>query len=265
MVGRVRRTRRSRNALTVALAAVVVSGACSDVRAPLSGADLQTVLPNVASVPRSAPADLTGASYQPVAVQDSIPVLLVPGWSDDERRLVALSVRLTSAGWDQERIQLLSFQDPVGSNRDHAREIAEAALLLKVRTGAERIDVVAHSMGGLATRYWLQNGGDVHVRRVVFLATPHQGTVTAHFGWGEGAREMEPRSAFLLGLLRAHPVPAGVRAITIRTPVDLHVLPAESATLPGIPDLRVCCPTHAGLLDDDQTFELIARFLKDAR
>jgi hypothetical protein len=56
-----------------------------------------------------------------------------------------------------------------------------------------------------------------------------------------------------------------VRAITIRTPLDLHVVPPESARLPGIPDLKVCCPTHAGLLEDEGTFELIARFLKDPR
>jgi triacylglycerol lipase len=220
-------------------------------------------MPNVAQVARpTAPAQTPTPASD---AQDGVPVLLIPGWSDDERRLVALNGRLTSAGWAQGRVQMLSFRDPVGSNRDHAREIAEAVLTLKLRTGAERIDIVAHSMGGLATRYFLQNGGDAHVRRVVFLATPHRGTVSAHFAWGEGAREMEPRSAFLLGLIRAHPVPPGVRAITIRTPLDLHVVPLESATLPGIPNLEVCCPTHAGLLDDDKTFELIARFLKDVR
>jgi triacylglycerol lipase len=192
------------------------------------------------------------------------PVLVIPGWSDDETNLAALGGRLTSAGWDAGRVHTLSFEDPVGSNRDHAREIAQAVMSLKARTGAERIDIVAHSMGGLATRYFLLNGGDAHVRRVVFLATPHQGTLTAHLGWGEGAREMEPRSTFLLGLLRSRPLPSGVRAITIRTPLDLHVVPPESATLPGVPDLKVCCPTHAGLLDDDQTFELIHRFLKDS-
>jgi triacylglycerol lipase len=194
-----------------------------------------------------------------------VPVLVIPGWSDDESRLAALGARLTAAGWEPGAVLTISFEDPVGSNRDHAREIAQAAVELKSRTGVERIDIVAHSMGGLATRYFLLNGGDVHVRRVVFLATPHMGTVSAHFAWGDGAREMEPRSSFLLSLLRAQPIPSGVRAITIRTPLDLHILPPESATLPGIPDLEVCCPTHAGLLDHEETFELIHRFLRDAR
>jgi triacylglycerol lipase len=247
------------------LALAVATLACSDVGEPYSAAALQTGLPNVTAGARlPAPAAAPGGGVT-VGAQDSIPVLLIPGWSDDESRLVALSARLASAGWPSERVQTLSFEDPVGSNRDHAREIAEATLALKARTGAERIDIVAHSMGGLATRYYLLNGGDAHVRRVVFLATPHRGTVSAHFAWGEGAREMEPGSALLLGLFRAQPVPSGVRAITIRTPVDLHVVPVESATLPGVPNLEVCCPTHAGLLDDDKTFELIARFLKDVR
>jgi triacylglycerol lipase len=218
----------------------------------------------VAAVPaRPASVDVPRSG---VSVPDGpVPVVLVPGWSDDEAALLELRGRFTRAGWQEASVLALSFEDPVGSNRDHAREIAQAVVALKARTGAERIDVVAHSMGGLATRYFLGNGGDQHVRRVVFLATPHQGTLSAHFAWGAGAREMQPRSPFLLSLLRGQPVPSGVRAITIRTPLDLHVVPPESATLPGVPDLRVCCPTHAGLLTDEGTFELIARFLKDPR
>jgi triacylglycerol lipase len=205
-----------------------------------------------------------GAQVPPLhlAPAEVVPVLLVPGWGDDEDQLRPLEARLEAAGWSKALVEALSFQDPMGSNREHARELAQAALELKERTGVERVDVVAYSMGGLAARYFLQNGGDAHVRRIVFLATPHRGTVSAFFAWGEGAREMHPGSTFLLGLMRMPLIPAGVRAITIRTPLDLHVVPSESATLPGFPDLKVCCPTHAGLLDDAETFELIARFLK---
>ena len=214
-----------------------------------------------AAVP-AGPSGVNAPETVQVAPAGTTPVLLIPGWSDDESRLTPLGTRLAGAGWDANHVLSLSFENPVGSNLDHAREIEQAVAALKSRTGAERVDIVAHSMGGLATRYFLLNGGDAHVRRVVFLATPHRGTVSAHFAWGEGAREMEPHSTFLLALLRARSVPEGVRAITIRTPLDLHILPNESATLPGIPDHKVCCPTHAGLLDDARTFELIAQFLK---
>ncbi|MEQ9570365.1 MAG: hypothetical protein RLN75_09265, partial [Longimicrobiales bacterium] len=59
-------------------------------------------------------------------------------------------------------------------------------------------------------------------------------------------------------------VPHGIEALTIRTPLDLHVLPRESASIPGIRDVQVCCPTHAGLLDDAEVFALIEEFLREA-
>jgi pimeloyl-ACP methyl ester carboxylesterase len=198
----------------------------------------------------------------PAISTPSIPVLLVPGWGDDESHLAALAQRLEEAGWPAGIVRRITFEDPVGSNVQHARELEQAILDLKERTGAERVDVVAHSMGGLAARYFLQTGGGAHVRRIVFLATPHRGTVSAFFAWGDGAREMQPGSTFLLDLLRMPLIPGGVRAVTVRTPLDLHIVPGDNATLPGFPDLKVCCPTHAGLLDHGETFELIERFLK---
>lgn len=191
-----------------------------------------------------------------------VPVLLVPGWSDDAEVLEPLRQRFLENGWEEEAVVALGFQDPVGSSRTHAREIGRAIHRLRKRTGASRVDVVAHSMGGLALRYHLLQGGSEDVRRAVFLATPHRGTVSSYLAWGEGATEMRPGSAFLLELMRGRPVPRGVRALTLHTPLDLHVLPAESVELPGVPDIEVCCPTHAGLLDHARTFELIRNFLE---
>jgi triacylglycerol lipase len=239
--------------LTLATALVSGGGAPSSRTDAPSLPRSADVVQRVASIPE-APVVLT----PPAAV----PVLLIPGWGDDEDQLQSLEARFRGAGWQEGLVEPIAFQDPVGSNREHAREIAQAVMELKERSGADRVDLVAHSMGGLATRYFLQNGGGEHVRRVVFLATPQRGTVSAFFAWGEGAREMQPGSTFLLGLMRMPLIPPGVRAITIRTPLDLHILPAENASLPGLPDLKVCCPTHAGLLDDAETFEMIERFLK---
>jgi triacylglycerol lipase len=153
----------------------------------------------------------------------------------------------------------------VGSNRTNAERLRLAVEDLRSRTGAERVDVVAHSMGGLATRYYLKSAEGGFVRRVVFLATPHRGTYAAYVAWGEGGREMSPGSEFLRGLNEPFQVlPPGVEGITIRTPVDLHILPPESALLPPLPDVEVCCPTHAGLLDDPETFRVIESFLSRA-
>lgn len=189
-----------------------------------------------------------------------VPVLLVPGWFDTGRDLAALRIRLTAAGWSH--VTALTFEDPTGSNLDHATEIASAVARVLAETGSTEVDVVAHSMGGLAARWYLMTRAPAPVRRIVFLASPHRGTHSAHLAWGKGREEMLPGSAFLAALNAGAPLPDGVEAITIRTPIDTHVVPGESATLPGVPDRTVCCPTHQGLLRDDEVFRLVAEFLE---
>lgn len=194
-------------------------------------------------------------------VRVDVPVLLVPGWLDNDRDLAALRIRLIGAGWEPEAVATVSFDDPTGSNVDHAREIAVAVDSLERATGSDVVDIVAHSMGGLATRVYLLEGG--RARRVVFVASPHRGTWSAFLAWGDGADEMRPDSPFLITLNAAPPVPPGVSALTVRTPLDTHIVPGEHATLDGVPDRSVCCPTHAGLLRDLEAFRVIRRFLAD--
>lgn len=195
-----------------------------------------------------------------------IPVVLVPGWYEEATDLEPLSRRLIEAGWPADRIAMVSFADPVGSNADHAREIADHVDRLRRISGAQHVDVVAHSMGGLAVRYFLSDpdrAGDA--RRVVFLGTPQRGTWIAYFAWGDGGGEMIPESEFLDSLNAQPPVPFGIDALTIRTPVDTHIIPGENATLPGVPDIEVCCPSHGGLVSDRGTFEVVHAFLAEGR
>ena len=210
---------------------------------------------------------VAGAAYAPspapsrLADRVTVPVLLVPGWLDTARELAALKIRLSAAGWAH--VETLSFDDPVGGNRRHAAEIDSVVTEIIGRTGAEEIDIVAHSMGGLATRWYLKTHPDAPVRKVVFMASPHRGTLSAVLAWGEGSDEMLPESDFLEALNEGPPLPPGVDALTIRTPVDTHIFPAESATLPGVPDRTVCCPTHAGMLHDEEVFQMVSDFLED--
>jgi triacylglycerol lipase len=200
-----------------------------------------------------------GSPAAPTAGTD-VPVLLVPGWLDTARDLAALRIRFFAAGWSH--VETLTFRDPTGSNRDHALEIDSVVTRMLAETGAEEVDIVAHSMGGLATRWYLLTHHPAPVRRAAFLGSPHGGTLTAHLAWGAGGDEMTPGSDFLEALNDAPPVPEGVEAITVRTPIDTRVVPAESATLPGIQDHTVCCPTHPGLVRDDEVFRIVLDFLE---
>jgi len=203
-------------------------------------------------------------SAQDVPPTGQVPVLLVPGWFDTARELAPLRIRLVSAGWPQDHVVAITFSDPTGSNVVHAQEIARAVDSLLARTGAARVDIVAHSMGGLATREYLEDPGSRgRVRRVVLLATPNEGTYTAYLAFGGGRDEMLPGSPFLDSLNAEPTVPPGVQMMTVRTPLDAHVLPPESARLPGVADVEVCCPTHEGLLRDLEVFRVVRRFLSD--
>jgi pimeloyl-ACP methyl ester carboxylesterase len=195
-----------------------------------------------------------------------VPVILVPGWFDEAAGLAPLARRLAEAGWAEDRVKAISFRDAVGSNEDHALEVAAAVAEMREATGSPRVDIVAHSMGGLAVRHFLATESQAEAtRRVVFLGTPQRGTWVAYMAWGEGGQEMEPESEFLSQLNEVAPVPETVEAFTIRTPVDTHIVPGENATLPGVPDVTVCCPTHRGLVDHKETFRLIHMFLAEGR
>lgn len=182
-------------------------------------------------------------------VVDRAPVLLVPGWSNRGRHLRHLARHLRENGWPDDAVLTIDFRDPFGSNLEHAGEIARAVDALRDRTGAECIDVVAHSMGGLATRCYLaeREPPGCPLRRVVFLATPHAGTWAALFAFGGGRREMLPGSD-LLNALACQAWPAGMEIFTVRTPWDMRVLPRSSACLPAAREVVLPRVTHQGLL-----------------
>lgn len=199
-----------------------------------------------------------------VAEAPPVPVLVVPGWFDTGMTLAGLRARFRLAGYPAGHVAAVTFHDPVGGNREHAAELAVAVEHLLERTGQEQVDIVAHSMGGLATRVYLLEHS-LRVRRVVFLATPHRGTVSAYLAFGKGREEMLPGSSFLRELNASPPVPPGVEALTVRTLLDTHILPGSSATLDGVPDVTICCPTHAGLTRDLEVFQAVLAFLRRER
>ncbi|MBI4520844.1 MAG: alpha/beta fold hydrolase [Gemmatimonadetes bacterium] len=188
--------------------------------------------------------------------------MLVPGWHDRASKLKRLRRRLIASGWPERRVAAVDFADPCGSNVEHAAELAQVVSGLMRAESVVRIDVVAHSMGGLAARHYLAFlDGAEHVRRVVFLATPHRGTRAAYGAWGRGGREMEPNSEFLRNLNARAAVPAGIRAVTIRTRLELRVFPNRSGTLPGVTDVLVCCPTHDWMVRSGRVFRHILESL----
>jgi triacylglycerol lipase len=188
------------------------------------------------------------------------PTLLVPGWSDTPRALARAERFLRERGWSAADVGVVAFRDRYGSNLEHAEEIGAAVARLQASSGALRVAVVAHSMGGLALRRYLAADGGRTVGTAIFVGTPHHGTWVAWLAWGRGGVEMRPGSSFLRDL-ENQPLPRDVRAACIRTPVDTRVVPGSSAFLAGASCHTVKLPLHSRMMRHRGTLELVQRLL----
>ena len=98
-----------------------------------------------------------------------------------------------------------------------ALRLREAIDATRAATGAEQVTIVAHSMGGLVTRSYLDIFGDDHVNAVVTIGTPNQGITgrTARIcpliGGALSCEDMRAGSVFL----RRLPPQTGVPTLTI--------------------------------------------------
>lgn len=108
--------------------------------------------------------------------------------------------------------------------------------------------LIAHSMGGLICRYYLQMlKGAARCRGLVTLATPHHGTWMAHFYPGIGARQMKPNSDFLRRLHASEHLISDLPLLSFRTPLDLMILPSISSHWNPAENHCLWIPTHAQL------------------
>ena len=109
--------------------------------------------------------------------------------------------------------------------------------------------LVAHSLGGLVARRWLQQYASGRVVGLVTVGTPHAGTRLARYGPGRAARQMRPDSDWLRRLDRAAANDCGGVPLTcVWSPVDSFVSPAESARRPQGRSIEVGGVGHFGLL-----------------
>ncbi|WP_328829612.1 alpha/beta fold hydrolase [Streptomyces sp. NBC_00252] len=112
----------------------------------------------------------------------------------------------------------------------HIEEICE-------RTGSREVDIVGHSLGGLIARYYVQRlGGDLRVRTLVTLGTPHSGTAVVPLANAHPiVRQMRPGSPVIEELSRPAP---GCRThfVSFWSDLDHLMEPLETACVDH-PDL----------------------------
>lgn len=97
----------------------------------------------------------------------------------------------------------------------------------------EPIQIVGFSMGGVVSRYYLQQlGGASRCEQFVTIASPHHGTKTAWLYASKGVEQMRPGSRFLADLAKTEHRLGDMPVVSYRTPLDLVILPAASSHWP---------------------------------
>jgi predicted alpha/beta hydrolase family esterase len=128
-------------------------------------------------------------------------------------------------------VATVNLEPPLAALDELAARLDERIEALLAETGAERIVLVTHSMGGLVARACLRRRGARGVAGLVTLAAPHHGTRMARLGPGRNARQMRPDSAWLREL-NAQPLPPAPAA-SVWTMDDEITDPPDSSRLPG--------------------------------
>lgn len=188
---------------------------------------------------------------EPSALVEKPPVLLVPGAFGQEYLYWNLiKFQLGRRGYP---VHTVSFPTLTLSDlRVSAHLLAERVRELREATGTPKVILVAHSMGGLISRYFIQFlRGAGHVQHLVCLGTPHRGTYAGIAGYPlMGARQILPGSTFLQGLNDPAYEDHGVPITNVWCRTDLIVVPRRNALLeaPGVTNVCLTWEGHWGFL-----------------
>jgi triacylglycerol lipase len=193
---------------------------------------LQVLLPEPAWAAAVSPSPLAGGKR----------VLLVHGIYDTEWALRWMKRMLEARGWQVYGVSLRPNDGSVTFDV-MARQL-EGFVAGHFEPG-EKFDIVAFSMGGLVSRYYIQKlGGAERVRRFVTISTPNHGTIWAWLSGRPGVKQMRPGSQ-MLRELNADPSSLGPLACTsIYTPLDLTIVPAASSRMPVGRNVIAWVPLH---------------------
>ncbi len=188
------------------------------------------------------------------------PVLLIHGLDDTSAKFYRLGSYLRDRGWSVHSLDLYPSNGSVGIDvlaHQVSRYVDENFSV------EQPIDVVGYSMGGLIGRYYLQQLGAVQrVRRLVTVASPHHGTLTAYLRPNVGASQMRPGSPFLAALNETVARLNGICVTSIWTPLDLMIVPASSSQLPVGHQVQVPVALHHWMVEDPLALSAIAAALR---
>jgi triacylglycerol esterase/lipase EstA (alpha/beta hydrolase family) len=184
------------------------------------------------------------------------PVLLLHGvlCNAGAMRSLAKGIAARNAG----PVYTMSYGPPLESIELFVDQVAARIDAILLATGASRIALVGHSMGGIVGRAYLRRHGAARVSLLMTLGSPHHGSIHAWLFPGTSVAQLRPRNAWLDELNRADAAPAGTRVVSLWSWHDSMVAPQTSAQLDGAVNIALAGIGHNALVGDRQVFALVA-------
>lgn len=155
--------------------------------------------------------------------------------------------------------------EPLGCDIDgYVPAVARAVEALCKATGAPRVTILGHSMGGLVARAYVRRHGAARVSRIITLGTPHHGTSLANLGLGANARQMRrarqgdaPESDWLRALAKEEDPASRALVTSIYSHHDNIVAPQTSSHLEGARNIAFGGVGHVALGSNPQILSCI--------
>jgi len=159
-------------------------------------------------------------------------------------------------------VYALSYGPPLASIETFADQLADKIDAVLAATGARRLMIVSHSMGGLVTRACIRKHGVDKLSRVLTIGAPHHGSVHAWFCCGASLAQMRPGNAWLAALNRERLDPS-LRFVSLWSWHDSMVAPQTSSELAGAIDVAMVGVGHNALLADPEVFGRVLAEIED--
>jgi len=205
---------------------------------------------------------ITGTALAPAAsAQD--PILFVHGWSSTSSVWNTMIPRFEKDGYAKSELVAYSYNTSNSNKVSAENEVKVRVENLLKSTGATKVDIIAHSMGSLNSRWYIKFlGGEAKVDDWVSIGGPNHGTETANFCFSTACTEMRVGSKFLGELNAGDETPGTVNYGTWWSPCDEIINPDSSVSLSGATNTKTACISHLGLLSDETVYTQIREFVK---
>lgn len=182
------------------------------------------------------------------------PVIFVHGYAGGNWNWDIMTDRFKDSGYPSSKLYKFGYNSLIYSNKTSASQLGSFVNTVRSNNGNAAVDIVAHSNGGLVTRWYrVKQGGTAKMRRFVTLGTPHKGTTWAYGCVSPACFEMRGGSSFLNDL-------AGKGCDrSLWSALDGIILPASSAQCGS--STQTANVNHLTLLTNKSVYDLVRQKL----